>query len=223
MNADVKAFSCLLILTLVPAFGLLAQDAPPAGTDEKKDGPTRPEEMIKKIREENEQAYARILEIEAIIYPAQDEAVVKLFGLQKGEFDFLRMQSESPKSANDYFRKQQRMDRGDMTGIAAYFDEMYEAIQAKEYWIGRESSLVGDDGALFNELKGKVMEELAKTPDGQKVLAMITERDMLIGKLKTSQPLYKYFSERRLWWKSYPEYETVVKEDIDSKLDELIQ
>jgi hypothetical protein len=178
---------------------------------------------VAKIKKENDEAIKRITEIENAVFPVQEETAQKLFGLQKGVFTFLRMQSQTPQSAAQFFEKQKNIDRDTFEGVASYFDETFQALQAGEYWVGREGSLVNDDAALFTELQGKVMDEIRKRPDGEKIVQMLAERDMLMNKLKTSKPLYKYFSERRMWWKSYPEYETVVKEDVAKKTIELTE
>ncbi len=203
------------------SFSAPATVSPPAPS--KPAPPPQPQKIMLQIKKDNEEALKRIQEIENTVYPIQEETAQKLFGLQKGEYTFLRMQSETPQSAAQFFEKQKNIDRDSFAGVASYFDETFEALQAGEYWVGREGSLVNDDSALFGELQGKVMEEMQKRPDGQKLVQMLAERDMLMNKLKTSKPLYKYFSERRMWWKSYPEYETVVKEEVADKIKQLAE
>ncbi|NJK91781.1 MAG: hypothetical protein HC904_08145 [Blastochloris sp.] len=195
--------------------------APAAPAEERPKTPPKPQEMIAKIKKENSEAIARIKEIEAFVYPIQEEEAQKTFGLEKGEFTFLRMQTEVPQSASEYFQKRQSIDRDSMDGIVAFFDETYEALQAGELWVGREGGLVNEDSALYNELLTKVMEGIQKRADGEKIIKMLAERDMLLAKLKTSKPLYKYFSERRLWWKSYPDYEQTIRVNQGVKAQEL--
>jgi hypothetical protein len=183
--------------------------------------PATPQEVVTKIKKENEQAVLRIAEIEKFIYPLQEQTAQKIFGLQSGEYTFLRMQAQTPQSATQFFDKLKNTDRSSFGGIVSYFDEAYDALQKGDYWVGREGSLVSDDSALFAELEEKVLEEIRKRPDGDKVIGMIAERDLLLKKLKTSKPLYSYFNDRRLWWKSYPEYEAIVKEESDGQAEKL--
>jgi hypothetical protein len=212
----------LLPLLLIQACDLHAQGtAMPVPT--KAPAAPKPEETAAKIKKENEDALKRIKEIEGIVFPVQEEEAQKLFGLQKGEYTFLRMQAETPESATQFFEKQKSVDRESFKGVALYFDETYTALQAGDYWVGREGSLVRDDSALYAELQDKVMSEIRSRPDGEKIVNMLAERDTLLSKLKTSKPLYKYLSERRLWWKNHPEYEEVVKEDVEKKNVEMAQ
>jgi hypothetical protein len=174
---------------------------------------TMPKELLEKVKKENDEAVKRIAEIDATVYPIQEDIAQKLFGLRVGEYTFLRMQTQAPQVASQYFEKLKNSDSNSFEGMAVYFDETFEALQAGEFWVGREGGLVQEDVSLFKELQAKVLVEQAKRLDGEKLNRMMAEREILLTKLKTSQPLFKYFSERRQWWRNHPDYESVVKKD----------
>jgi len=127
----------------------------------------------------------------------------------------LRMQAES--KSTDFFNRQRRLDRTNIEGVVAYFDEAYSSISSGQFWFGREESLVPEDSALFEKMKQDVLAAVAKRPEGSKILDMLTERDTLKSKLNENLPLYKYLSERREWWRFYPEYMTQVKSDFEGQ------
>lgn len=197
-------------------------EAKPAVTEVKKDSPfpeakeekvLMPKELVEKIKLENEQAVKRIDEIEKAVYPIQEELAQKFFGLEKGEYTFLRKQAQTPQTGVQYFEKLKNLESDSLDTIADYFDEAFSALEAGDYWVGREQTLIRDDAALFAELQNKVVAEMAKRPDGEKLTKMLSERETLLGKLKTSLPLYRYFSERRMWWDNHPGYQKAVSED----------
>jgi hypothetical protein len=94
--------------------------------------------------------------------------------------------------------------------VSFFFDTAYDALRAGYLWVGREQELINADIELFNDIRAKVREEMRKRPDGQEMLKLAAERDQLLGKSRASEPLLKYFNERRLWWKSYQDYEATI-------------
>jgi hypothetical protein len=178
-------------------------------------------ELVKKVQEQNDKATKRILEIDAYVNPILGETANKLYGIRPEEFLFLMKQSLS-KRAPAVFRKQRTADNQTPEGILDYFDKAYAAIQAREYWYGREESLVPQDAALYQMMKTDVLAAIAKRPDGDKIQGMLSERDMLLSRLNTNLPLFNYLQERREWWKTYPDYMKAVEQEsqgIDSEIN----
>lgn len=169
-------------------------------------------ELLKKLNEENAKNEKRILEIEGILFPYEDRLAQELFFLSPGEFTFLRKQTEAAQVANQFFQAQSRLDRSTWDGVSLFFDLAYDALQAGYLWVGRENELVAQDAQLFNDLQTKVQEEMARRPEGAEMLKLARERQELLTKMKSSGPLLKYLTERRQWWKSYPDYEATVLE-----------
>ena len=62
---------------------------------------------------------------------------------------------------------------------------------------------------------------VANRPDGPKILDMLNERERLMAKLKSNLPLYEYLSERREWWRIYPDYKKTVEDDFKGSLDRM--
>jgi hypothetical protein len=172
-----------------------------------------PAQMLKDLQEKNQRIRARIQEIENILFPIEEEIAKRNFFFTTGEYAFLRIQSETSRTSSRFFEAQSRVDRDSWDAAAAYFDLAYDALKDGYLWVGREQSLVGEDTKLFNDLQTKVREEMEKRPDAEKLLQLITERDQLRQALQTSGPLLKYLTERRLWWRSYPDYVDTVKKD----------
>lgn len=178
-------------------------------------------ELVKKVQEQNDKATKRILEIDAYVNPILGDTANKLYGIKPEEFLFLMKQSLS-KRAPAVFRKQRSADNQTPEGILDYFDKAYAAIQAKEYWYGREESLVPQDAALYQMMKTDVLAAIAKRPDGDKLQSMLAERDDLLARLNTNLPLFNYLQERREWWKTYPDYMKAVEQEsqgIDAEVN----
>ena len=169
-------------------------------------------ELVKKVQVQNENAKKRILEIDAYVNPILGEVAAELYGIKPEEFLFLMKQSQSRRSAG-VFRKQRAADTQTPEGILEYFDKAYAAIRAKEYWYGREESLVPQDAALYQTMKTDVLAAIAKRPDGVKIQEMLTERETLLSRLNANLPLFNYLVERREWWKTYPDYMQAVQEE----------
>jgi hypothetical protein len=200
-----------------------AQQAPaaapaPAGGDLSLNAAKAPQnldELVKKIEKEREEAIARIEVIDKKVNPVLEDTAKKTFGIEKDEYAVLKMQSESRRSAS-FFSRQRNLDRNDVQGILEYFDGAYAALQSGDYWYGEEERLVQEDASLFGTLQAEVLKNVQARPDGAEILAMIEERKQLVAKLGTSQPLYRYLTERRQWWTSYPEYMEALKTDVET-------
>jgi hypothetical protein len=177
--------------------------------------PPNLDELVKKIEKERETAIARIAEIDKKVNPILEETAKKTFGIEKEEYAVLKMQSESRRSAS-FFSRQRNLDRNDLGAILDYFDGAYAALQSGDYWYGEEERLVQEDASLFGTLQAEVLKNVQTRPDGAEILAMIEERKQLVSKLGTSQPLYRYLTERRQWWTSYPEYVESLKTDVEA-------
>jgi hypothetical protein len=178
-------------------------------------------ELVKKVQEQNEKATKRILEIDSYVNPILGETANKLYGVKSEEFLFLMKQSLSRRSPA-VFRKQRSADTQTPEGILDYFDKAHAAIQAKEFWYGREESLVPQDAALYQMMKTDVLAAISKRPDGDKIQSMLTERDTLLSRLNTNLPLFNYLQERREWWKTYPDYMKAVEQEsqgIDAEVN----
>jgi hypothetical protein len=178
-------------------------------------------ELVKKVQEQNEKATKRILEIDSYVNPILGETANKLYGVKSEEFLFLMKQSLS-RRAPAVFRKQRSADTQTPEGILDYFDKAYSAIQAKEFWYGREESLVPQDAALYQMMKTDVLAAISKRLDGDKIQSMLTERDTLLSRLNTNLPLFNYLQERREWWKTYPDYMKAVEQEsqgIDAEVN----
>ena len=213
---------CVAVLTTVHVGQGYAQTAAPtapaAAAEQTKAAPVRPEDLTRRVRKENEDAVKRMEAIDKIIEPVMTEEAVKLYGIKPEEFKFLRMQSESQQTSS-FLNKQRRMDAGTVEGLVQYFDEAYRALKGGEFWYGREESLVPKDAELYATMKGEVMAAIAKRPDGAKILELIHEREALTSKMKSSMPLFNYLSERREWWKFYPDYKKAVEDDFKHQMD----
>jgi DNA repair exonuclease SbcCD ATPase subunit len=220
LNVGQRMFTLLsatfLFLTVVPTAQGQSPTATPTPTPS---APTdkaiaaNPAQMLKDLQEKNQQIRTRIQEIENILFPIEEEIAKRNFFFTSGEYAFLRIQSETSRTSSRFFEVQGRVDRDSWDAAAAYFDLAYDALKDGYLWVGREQSLVGEDTKLFNDLQTKVREEMEKRPDAEKLLQLITERDQLRQALQTSGPLLKYLTERRLWWRSYPDYVDTVKKD----------
>jgi hypothetical protein len=167
-------------------------------------------ELIKRMNEEAAKDKARIKEIEALLFPYEDKIAQELFFMAPGEYTFLRRQADQARTAAQYFQAQQQIDRSSWDGVSFFFDTAYDALRAGYLWVGREQELINADIELFNDIRAKVQEEMRKRPNGQEMLKLAAERDQLLGKSRASEPLLKYFNERRLWWKSYQDYEATI-------------
>ncbi|MDR1303927.1 MAG: hypothetical protein LBK76_01770 [Verrucomicrobiales bacterium] len=177
-------------------------------------------ELVKKVQEQNDKATKRILEIDAYVNPILGETANRLYGIKPEEYLFLMKQSLSRRSPA-VFRKQRSADNQTPEGILEYFDKAYAAIQASEFWYGREESLVPLDSALYQMMKTDVLAAIAKRADGEKIQAMLTERETLLSRLNTNLPLFDYLQERREWWKTYPDYMKAVEQEsrgIDAEI-----
>ncbi len=177
-------------------------------------------ELVKRVKKENDDAAKRISEIDKIVNPIMEETAVKLYGIKPEEFRFLRMQAQS-QAPSAYFTKQRRADAGSIEGIVDYFDEAYQALQAQEFWFGREESLVPQDAQLYESMKADVLGSIATRSDGAKILDMLNERAQLEAKLNSNLPLYTYLSQRREWWKYYPDYKRAVEGDSKVKTEQM--
>lgn len=217
----------LFALVCFPA-GVRAQEvpAPPSGTSVASTGneamafnaakkPPNLDELAKKIEKDREKALARIGEIDKKVNPILEETAKKTFGIEKEEYAVLKMQSESRRSAS-FFSRQRNLDRNDVDAILDYFDGAYAALQSGDYWYGEEERLVQEDASLFGTLQTEVLKNVQMRADGAEILAMIEERKQLVSKLGASQPLYRYLTERRQWWTSYPEYLESLKTDVET-------
>ncbi|MDR1191686.1 MAG: hypothetical protein LBK60_08520 [Verrucomicrobiales bacterium] len=169
-------------------------------------------ELVKKVQEQNAQATKRILEIDAYVNPILGETANRLFGVHSNEYLFLMKQSLA-RRAPAVFGKQRGADNQTPDGILEYFDKAYAAIQRKEFWFGREESLVPLDNQLYQMMKTDVLAAIAKRSDGEKITAMLTERETLLSRLNTNLPLFNYLQERREWWKTYPDYMKTVEQE----------
>jgi len=219
-NKQLRVLVCCLALLAAPqlraqetategAAPAPAAETPPAAKPKQ---PANAGQMLTQMREEETRAKARIREIESIVFPIQDEIAQKQFFFGQGEFAFLRMQTESGKTSAKFFEAQARIDQDSWAGVADAFDIAYEALREGKLWVGREQSLIAEDAALFADLNAKVMAAIQSRPDGAKIMAMIEERDRLMNQSKSSAPMLKYLSERRQWWKGYPEYMQAVQQ-----------
>jgi hypothetical protein len=179
--------------------------------------PANTQQLLESMLKEETAAKARIKEIEAIVFPIQDEIAQKQFFFSPGEYAFLRMQSETASSTAKFFEAQRRIDQDSWEGVADAFDIAYEAIRQGQLWVGREQSLVAEDAALYSDLKSKVTAAIQQRPDGKKIMALIEERDQLLNRTKASGPMLKYLSERRQWWERYPEYMQTVRDQATNK------
>jgi hypothetical protein len=179
--------------------------------------PSNAQQMLENLLKEETQAKARIKEIEAIVFPIQDEIAQKQFFFSPGEYAFLRMQSETSGTSGKFFEAQRRIDQDSWAGVADAFDIAYEAIRQGQLWVGREQSLLAEDAALYGDLKSKVTAAIQQRPDGAKIMDLINERDQLLNRAKASGPMLKYLSERRQWWERYPEYMQTVRDQAASK------
>jgi|GEM_PF-877702 len=224
LQTSLTTLAVLLLFGLVPLAG---QDTPagtepaPAPAPDAGAQPEAPEvkasnarELLEKLNAEAKRDAERIKEIESILFPYEDKVAMELFFMASGEYAFLRRQSESARTAGRFFQAQQQIDRSSWDGVSIFFDTAYDAMRSGYLWVGREQGLINEDVQLFNDLRTKVQEEMAKRPDGQAMLKLAQERDALLGKSRASAPLLKYFNERRQWWKGYPDYEATVKESV---------
>ncbi|MDD5261659.1 MAG: hypothetical protein PHD76_07385 [Methylacidiphilales bacterium] len=177
-------------------------------------------ELVKRVKKENDDAAKRISEIDKIVNPIMEETAVKLYGIKPEEFRFLRMQSQS-QAPSTFFSKQRRLDTSSIDGIVQYFDDAYQALQAQEFWFGREETLVPQDAQLYETMKADVLGSIASRPDGSKILDMLNERAQLEAKLNSNLPLYTYLSQRREWWKYYPDYKKAVESDSKVKSEQM--
>jgi hypothetical protein len=171
-------------------------------------------ELLDQLNAEDKKNRDRIKEIEAILFPYEDKIAVELFFFTPGEYGFLRRQTEGARSATQFFEAQSRIDRSSWDGVSFFFDLAYDSLRAGYLWVGREQALITEDTKLYNDIRSKVQEEMRKRPDGEAILKLSAERDALLSKAKTSEPLLKYFNERRQWWKSYPDYESTLTETV---------
>lgn len=217
-NKQLRVLACCLAVLAAPQ--LPAQETSPAETSPPPAAPPAPKpkqpasaaQMLAQMQEEETRAKARIKEIESIVFPIQDEIAQKQFFFNKGEFAFLRMQTESGKTSAKFFEAQSRIDQDSWAGVAEAFDIAYEAMREGKLWVGREQSLISEDAALFADLNAKVLAAIRERPDGAKIMDMIEERDRLMNQSRASGPMLKYLSERRLWWTAYPEYMQAVQQ-----------
>jgi len=166
----------------------------------------------------------RIREIDAVVSKAFAEQAPKLFGITPEEFDFLRRQAEVESSAlTDYFKANRRSGLNTIEEADMYFDNAYQALQAGEFWFGREESLLEKDKSLYNSMAQAIAVELAKTEEGMKILDLRSEKQELISELKDQQPIYEYLLERRRWWRYYPDYEALLNNLHGSQLEEAVR
>lgn len=188
-----------------------APEQPAAPAEEKVPTAANADQLMRMMAEKDAKARQRIREIEGIVFPVEDALAVELFFFAPGEYTFLRLQSEIQRTAGRFFDAQSRIDQDSFDGVAEFFDLAYDQMKTGKLWVGREQNLITEDAALFNELRAKVQEAIRKRPDGQKLLDLLAERDRLIQERAQSGPVLKYFTERRMWWRSYPEYQEAVK------------
>lgn len=183
-----------------------------AKTAEPKTTVSNAQQLLAQFNRQAEKDRARIKEIEGILFPYEDKLAVEIFFMAPGEYNFLRHQAEAARIAGRFFQAQQQIDRSSWDGVSIFFDTAYDSMRSGYLWVGREQSLINEDVQLFNDLRNKVQEEMRNRPDGATMLKLAQERDQLLGKARASAPLLKYFSERRQWWKNYPDYEATIKQ-----------
>lgn len=175
---------------------------------------------IGEMKKDREKMLKRIAEIDAKVNPVKERLVGELFGLVPEEYYALQLQAESPDSGSRYFPKLRRIYTSSLEGAAMYFDESYEALRQNEFWHGREEALIQKDVALFGMMEAEVAVAIAKLPNGGELTKMISERAELMGKLNQSAPLYEYLTERRGWWRAYPNYMENLQYEAQEKLQQ---
>jgi len=175
---------------------------------------------LAEMKKEREKTLKRIGEIDAKVNPVKERLVGELFGLIPEEYYALQNQAENPDSGSRYFPRMRKIYFASLEGAAIYFDEAFEALRQNEFWHGREEALIQKDVALFGMMEGEVSVAIAKLPNGADLTKMIAERAELMGKLNQSAPLYEYLTERRGWWRAYPNYLQTLEQESAEKLQQ---
>ncbi|MEM6885627.1 MAG: hypothetical protein AAF571_11390 [Verrucomicrobiota bacterium] len=219
----------LLILTIWCPGSVIAQDFEATLPEDRTVDPNTLEKLpiedgkinVKKLTEtmdtEATKILDRIREIDSIVHKAYAEKAAEIYGIEAGEYDFLRRQSEVDSKPLTQFFKSDRSTRLNAIEEAhQYFTHAYDAINKNEFWFGREETLLAKDKALFKTMQGKVATELAASAEGKKVLDLEAEKRRLLQLMETQKPLFEYLIERRKWWETYPDYEELV-DQIESE------
>jgi len=229
-----KAFLASM-LCLAGSAGLFAQQSntvisaplpptsvPAAGTPATTSGaPAKPKLKdinLAEMKMDRAKMLKRIGEIDAKVNPVKERLVGELFGLLPEEYYALQFEAENPDSGSRYFPKVRKVYTSSLEGAAMYFDEAYEALRQNELWHGKEEALIQKDVALFALMEGEVAVAIAKLPNGEELTKMIAERADLMSRLNQSAPLYEYLTERRGWWRAYPNYMDNLKQESAEKL-----
>lgn len=172
---------------------------------------TRKNEILKRIRE-----------IHAVVEKAFADQAPKLFGISKEEYIFLSRQAQvQSETLSKFFEVGRSRGLNTIEEASLYFDNAFQALQAGEYWFGREESLVEKDRSLHSSMDQAIAVELAKTEEGMKILDLRKEKQQLLSELKDQQPIYEYLLERRRWWRYYPDYEKLTNRLHESQLEEI--
>jgi len=206
---------------------LTAQDSPPLPEGSKPD-PNKLEELpiedgnVKKLTQtmdtEATKILDRIKEIDNIIHKAYADKAAEVYGIEPGEYNFMRRQSEvDSKPLVDFFRADRRTRLNAIEEAHQYFTYAYDAINKNEFWYGREETLLAKDKELFQTMKSKVAAELAATQEGMKILDLEAEKRRLLQLMENQKPLFEYLIERRKWWETYPDYQELVDQIEEEK------